>query len=170
MARKRSVKRSIQRVDVTWYGDDFLDIIERYGDEALFEAGRIVLEAATSRAPRGRGKLRMGGYISTKSRSTYVRRGYWRKEKKPPANAVTIAFSAPHSHLIEGGRRSSGTIAPRKRQALRVNGKFVSRSRYGRVAAKPFLGPALEATRTTMVEELAGVLRKRLEGGMPKGR
>ncbi|MBK8772650.1 MAG: HK97 gp10 family phage protein [Rhizobiales bacterium] len=155
---------------MTWYGDEFLAIVERNGDEALFAAGQIVLAEAERRAPSKSGKLRKSGYISTQNRSTYVRRAYWRKEKKPPKNTVTVGFAAPHAHLIESGRRTTGAIAPRKRRALAVNGNFRSRSRYGKSAARPFLGPAIDATRETMVQELAAVLRKRLEAGMPGGR
>lgn len=168
MAKRRSMKRGVQRVDVTWYGDEFLAIMEKYGDEGLFEAGRILLAEAGRRAPSRRGLIRKSGYISTGTRSTYVRRGYWRREKKPPKNHVTVGFSAPHAHLIESGRRRTGVIVPRRRRALRIDGQFVSRSRFNRSSSRPFLGPAIEATRETMVVELAAVLNRRLVAGMPK--
>lgn len=185
MARRKSSRYGVQRMDVTWYGDEFLSTIDEYGDEGLFAAGEIVLAEAQRKAPRRRGLLRLSGYISTGSRSTYVRRGYWRREKKPPKGAVTIGFSAPHAHLMEGGRRGRGIVVPtgsvlhegriyrnngKYKRALNINGQLRSRSRYGRLSARPFLHPALEATKETMVIELAAVLRKRLEEKMPEGR
>jgi hypothetical protein len=182
MAKRRSARRRAQRVDVTWYGDDFLQIIEEHGDEALFAAGMIVKREADRRAPRGRtGNLRKSGYVSTATRSTYVSRRYWRREKKPPKGGATIGFSAPHAHLIEGGRRKAGTFGPRGdrrhngvlrrsgKRALRIgNGMLRSRSRFRRMSSRPFLGPALEATKDTMVKELAGVLRTRLQDKLPR--
>lgn len=168
-------KRSAVRVDLEWYGDQFLDIVRKYGDEALFAAGEVILDQATRNAPVGpRGNLRRSGYISTASRSTYKRRPYWRREKKPPKGGATIAFSAPHAHLVEGGRRSSGTFKPRKwknggsYKALKINGRFYARSSYKRVAARPFVHPAVEQTRDRMVEALARALNVHLEREMPK--
>ena len=108
--------------------------------------------------------------MSTATRSTYVKRAYWRKEMKPPKDAATIAFSAPHAHLIESGRRRSGEIRPRKKRgkrALRIGSALRSRSQYRRVSSQPFLGPTIEETQTTMVEALAKVLGKRLEEALP---
>ena len=169
MAKRRSRHYGIQRVDVNFYGDEFLAIIDKYGDEGLFAAGEILLAEAKSRAPSRRGRIRMSGYVATASRSTYVRRGYWRKERKPPKDAATIAFTAPHAHLLEGGRHGQGIIRPRKRQALRIGGEFRARPRYGRMRAKPFLGPALDAKRAAMASELAAVLGKRVNEAMPEG-
>jgi hypothetical protein len=162
---KRYMRRKVQ---VTWYGDDFLEIVRKHGDEALFSAGQHVLQAATRRAPRRTGKLRSSGYVSTASRTTYVKRAYWRKEKKPPIGGATVGFSAPHAHLIESGRRKAGKFGPstrgrRPRQALKIGDRFVARSRFKRLSSRPFVGPAVEETRETMVAELADVLRSKLE-------
>jgi hypothetical protein len=175
MAKRRSYRRKAQRADVTWYGDDFLDIIDQHGDEAWFAAGMVVKTEADRRVPRGRtGNLRKSGYVGTAKRSSYIERRYWRKEKKPPKGGAVIAYSAPHAHLMEGGRRSSGTFGPRKarrgtaKRALRIGNMLRSRSRFRRVSSRPFLGPALEATKDTMVKELAGVLRTRLQDKLPR--
>ncbi len=167
MAKRRGgIKRRIQ---VEWYGDDFLDIVHKHGDEALFAAGQVVLKAASRRAPRKSGKLVQSGYISTPSRSTYQRRKYYRKEKAPPLGGATVGFSAPHAHLIESGRRRAGKFGPKTgrrgsgKRALKIGDNFVARSRYKRMSSRPFLGPALEETKETMVQELAMVLRSKLE-------
>lgn len=172
---KRYMRRKAQNVDVTWYGDDFLEIIHKYGDEAWMVAGKHLLQAATARAPRGKtGNLRKSGYVSTNTQSTYVYRPYWRREQKAPANGVTVGFSAPHSHLLESGRRRSGRIRPRgdlryqgtlrrTRRALKIGDRYVSRARFRRMSSRPFLGPAIEETRESIVVELSNVLRSRLE-------
>lgn len=167
MARRSGGLR--RRVQIEWYGDDFLEIVRRNGDQALFAAGQIVLREASRRAPRKTGKLASSGYVSTPERSTYQRRRYYRKEKKPPPGGATVGFTAPHAHLIESGRRRSGRFGPKigkrgsGKKALLINDRIVARSRYKRVSSRPFLGPALEATKETMPQELARVLREKLE-------
>lgn len=170
---KRYMRRKTQ---ITWYGDDFLEIVRKYGDEAWMAAGQHLLRAATRRAPVGKtGNLRKSGYVSTNTKSTYVKRMYWRKEKKPPEGGATVGFSAPHAHLIESGRRKSGRFAPRGdvryngmlrrsgKKALKIGDRFVARSRFKRMSSRPFLGPAIEETKESMVVELSGVLRSKLE-------
>lgn len=176
MAKRRSMRRSIQRVDVALYGDEFMEIVERYGDEAMFAAGEVVLAEANRRVPRGRtGNLAKSGYVGTRSRSTYVKRLYWRKEKTPPKGGAVVGFTAPHAHLIESGRRKRGVIRPRGdvtyqgtlrrsgKRALNINGQIRATSRFNRMSSRPFLGPALESSKETMVRELANVLGRRLE-------
>lgn len=169
---KKYVRRKVQ---IAWYGDDFLDIVRKHGDEALFAAGQVVLKDAERRTPRKTGKLHSSGYVSTASRSTYVKRAYWRKEKKPPKGGATVGFSAPHAHLIESGRRKAGKFGPKarrrdQRKALKIGDRFVARSRFKRMSSRPFVGPALEATKETMVRELADVLRSKLERFLGLGR
>lgn len=166
------VKYMRRRVQTTWYGDDYVKIIQDYGPEALFFAGEIVQREADRRAPQGAtGRLKRSGYVSTKWRTTYVRRMYWRKEKKPRAmDDVVVGFSAPHAHLIEGGRRRAGKIYPRKKRgtkALFIQGQFRAASRYRRMSSRPFLGPAIDAAKDTMVEELAKRYRSVLERLLP---
>lgn len=168
----RGPRRRAVRLDVTWYGDEFLQIVADGGDEAMFAAGQVLADEARRRAPRGRrGNLQKSAYVSTASRSTFVKRPFWRKEKRPPAGGATIGFSAPHAHLIESGRRRAGVIAPRikrGRKALRIGSEIRARSHFRRVSSRPYLGPALEATKETMVRELAHVLNRKLEAGMPR--
>lgn len=171
MARGR--KRIAKQVEVEFYGDQFLEIVEKHGDAAMFAAGEVVLHAAVSRAPRRSGRLAGSGYVATNSKSTYRKRRYWRKEKTPPKGGAVVAFTAPHAHLLESGRRRTGVIAPRPKRgkkALRIgdDGQLRARSRYRRMAAQPFVAPAVEDTKTTMVEALADVLHSKLESEMPK--
>lgn len=175
MAKRKSMKRGIQRVDVTLYGDEFMAIVEKYGDEGMFAAGEVVLREATRRAPRGRtGNLAKSGYVGTRSKSTYVKRAYWRKEKQAAKGGAVVGFTAPHAHLMESGRRKRGVIKPRGdvtyqgvlrrtgKRALNIKGQIRATSRFNRMSSRPFLGPALDATKETMVQELANVLNRRL--------
>jgi len=173
MAKRRGGKRRIQ---VEWYGDDILKVFREHGDEALFAMGEHVQEAAKRNAPVGAtGNLRKSSYVTTRSRTSFVVRRFWRKNKIPPINAVTVGFSAPHAHLIEGGRRKSGKFGPRGsvsrdgvlrrsgKKALKIGNRFVARSRFKLLRSRPFLAPAVAETRQTMTEVLARKFRSRLE-------
>ena len=169
------MRRGIQRVDINLYGDEFLAIVEKYGDEAMFAAGQIVLSEAIRRAPKRTGKIAKSGYVATGSKSTFVKRRYWRNEKKPPKNGAVVGFTAPHAHLMESGRRKRGVIRPRGdvtyegvlrrrgKRALSINGSVRATSKFNRMSSRPFLGPALDASKEMLVNELAQVLRTRLE-------
>jgi hypothetical protein len=65
-------------------------------------------------------------------------------------------------------------IAPRKKRGTRAalklaDGVYRKRSRYSSHAAQPFLGPAIDASRETAVEEMAKILRHGIEAAMPRG-
>lgn len=164
-------ERQTMAVDVKWYGDRFLKIVRENTPEALYAAGEIVKDEASSRAPRRSGKLAGSGYVSTAQRTSYVSRRYWRREIKSRDNQeAVVAFSAPHAHLMESGRRTSGVIMPRAKrgkQALKVGDLYRARSRYYSSSARPFVAPGLQASKDSMVERLAAVLRGHLERGMP---
>lgn len=163
MASKRKyLKRGALRLEITTYGDDFIRIVEKHGNEALFAAGEVVLREAIRRAPRRTGKLANSGYVATIERSTFKNKKYWRNEKKVRVGEAVIAFTAPHAHLMESGRRRRGVITPRRKKALKIGGSIRASSRYKRMSSRPFVGPALEATKETMAKELAGVLSRRL--------
>lgn len=170
MARGR--RRVGQQVAVDWYGDQFLEIVQAHGDAAIFAAGEVLLHEAVSRAPRRSGKLAGSGYVATATKSTYRRRRYWRREKQAPKGGAVIAFTAPHAHLLESGRKRTGKIQPRAKRgkkALRIgDGQLRARSRYRRMNAQPFVGPAIDATKDTMTEAIAKVLNASLEQEMPR--
>lgn len=157
MAKRRGARRRVQRFEIAWYGDDFIEIVREHGPEALWAAARVVLAEAGRRIPRRSGKLAGSGYIGVKGKSTYQHRRYWRREKRAKETEAVIGFSAPHAHLIESGRRKRGEIKPRKRRALLIAGQYRSRSRYNRMSSRPFLGPALEASRDLVPREMARV-------------
>lgn len=164
-------RHTIQRVAVTWYGDEFLSIVQKGGPEAMFAAGEVLEQAARGKAPTGRrGNLRRSAYIGTIRRSTFVQRRYWRREVKAKGPLdVVVAFSAPHAHLLEAGRRKVTEIRPKRKKALHIGDALRARAQGSRMGARPFVGPAIEATRETMVRELCGVLGRKLSAEMPHG-
>lgn len=170
MAKRRGARRRVQRFEIAWYGEDFVEIVREHGPEALWAAARVVQAEANRRTPRRSGKLARSGYIGVKGRSTYQKRRYWRREKFAKDAEAVIGFSAPHAHLIESGRRKRGEIKPRRKQALLIAGQMRARSRYNRMSSRPFLGPALEASRELVPREMARVYSswlERLLGGNP---
>lgn len=172
MARRRGAKRRVQRVELEWFGDEFIKIIEEHGIDALFSAGQVLQNEAERRAPRGRtGNLQKSGYTAVLGKSTYVKRRYWRREKRVRKGEAVIAFTAPHAHLMESGRRKSGIIRPGKtKRALLINGQYRSASRFRRMSSQPFVGPAIEASQETIPAELAKVYGSWLDkllGGRP---
>lgn len=171
-ARRRGLRRQVQ---VEYYGDDFKMIVEKYKDRALFAAGKIVLADASRRAPRRSGKLAGSGYISTATQSTFIKKRYWRNEKRPPADAVTIGFAAPHAHLVESGRKKARKFYPRKatqrrtaKKALRFGGRYLAWSRVKRLSGRHFLATALEATKDRIMWALASQFGDALQREMPE--
>lgn len=167
MARRRGAKRRVQRVDLEWFGDEFIQIIEEHGPDALFKAGAVLQDESERRAPRGRtGNLAKSGYVAVPGKSTYVKRRYWRREKPVRTGEAVVAFTAPHAHLMESGRRKRGKIAPTKRggkRALVINGQIRAASQYKRMSSQPFVGPALEASQEAIPEALAKEYQSWLE-------
>lgn len=157
MAKRRGARRRVQRFEIAWYGEDFAEIVREHGPEALWAAAKVVLAEASRRTPRRSGKLAGSGYIGVRGRSTYQKRRYWRREKRAKEAEAVIGFSAPHAHLIESGRRQRGVIKPRRKKALLIAGQMRARSRYNRMSSRPFLGPALEASRDLVPREMARV-------------
>lgn len=165
--RKRRPQRRFRSVELEWYGDDFISIISEYGNDALFKAGEVLLAEALRRVPRGRtGNLAKSGYVAVPGKSTYVKRLYWRREKPVRKGQAVVAFTAPHAHLMESGRRKRGKIVPRKsrgKRALVINGQIRAASKFKRMSSHPFVGPALDASQEAIPDALAKEYRTWLE-------
>lgn len=116
-------------IEIKWYGDDSLKAIKDNADEALFEGGEALLEAAKSRVPVRTGRLRDSGYVTTKTQSSYAHKQGYKKERKPEESGVVgIGFSAPHSHLVEFGTK--------------------------KMNARPYLRPALDELKEKLGEKI----------------
>lgn len=114
---------------VQWYGDDLLRQIRNGADDAMFEGGQMLLEGSQSKVPRFTGRLAKSGYVTTKSKSTYVYKKGYKKERKPEDSGIVgIGYSAPHSHLVEFGTK--------------------------KMKARPFLRPALDELKSQIGEKI----------------
>lgn len=123
--------------EVKWYGDDLLAKLTGANDDALYEGGEALLEMARSRAPERTGRLKRSGYVSSAKRSSYVKQPGYKKERKPAGpGVVAVGFAARHSHLVEFGTR--------------------------KMAAQPFLRPALDEAKAAIGERIVIRLAKDL--------
>lgn len=114
---------------VQWYGDDLKKLILDGADDAMFEGGQILLEGSQAKVPRFTGRLYASGYVTTKTKSTYVfRRGYKKERKPEDSGVVGIGYSAPHSHLVEFGTK--------------------------KMRARPYLRPALDELKSQIGEKI----------------
>ena len=179
MARiKRSTDLRRNVLELNWYGDEFLALIEEFADEGLFAAGEILLARAKARAPHRAGGLINSGYVATRKRSTYVKRARnYRKEFPVDREKnVMVAFAAFYGNFLEDSGAKPHRIprlvsakarGGRARKGVYIPGVgFRKSAQHPGFRRRPFLGPALEETQTTMVETLAAVLRGKAEERM----
>lgn len=126
------------KVTVKWYGDDLIKRIMSHADDALFEAGELLVKDAAARAPKKSGTLRKSGYVSGKNRSTYRRNKQHKRERKHKGEGVVVVgFAAFYAHMVE-----RGTVhAP----------------------ARPFLRPALDSMKAQMGKVIVSAWRKGLK-------
>lgn len=165
MAKRR---RGALGVTLEWYGDDLQRAVKRRGDGALFEMGEVVLEEARRNAPRATGQMARSGYVAIAGRSTH--KPQRRDRKKLPVvvgGSAVVAFASWYANFSEDSGARPHRI-PRQGRARR-RGLFIPGVGYRRAVMhpgmkrRPFLGPALEATKTAMVRRFAGVLGDDLE-------
>ena len=122
---------------ITWYGHDLLDDIARGLNDAVFESGEVIINAATSKAPVKEGVLRKTGYVSTRTKSSYQKRKGHRNEVHPRDDGMAVAaFSAPHAHLVEFGTVNMGP--------------------------QPFFRPALDEVQGGLSVTIANSLKRRM--------
>lgn len=130
---------------VEWHGKELMQALRDGANDAMFEAGEILLESARRRVPVVTGNLKNSGYVSTKNKSSYVKRRGWKRERKPLEDgSVVIAFSAPHSHLVEFGTK--------------------------RMAAKPYLRPALDELKDKIGKSITVSLSKSVAKKLAKAK
>lgn len=132
---------------IEWNGKALIEALKDGGDDAMFEAGQMVLDAAKAKvAPmRFTGRLERSGYVSTNSKSTFIKRRGHKKERKPdkPFGAV-VAFAAPHSHLVEFGTT--------------------------KMAAKPYLRPAIDGLKEQVGDVITVGLTRALNKKLKKAK
>ena len=169
MAKRR---KGALGVTLEWYGDDLQRAVKRRGDRALFEMGEVVLGEAQRNAPSRTGQMRRSGYVAIVGRSTHTPQK--RDRKKLPVvvrGSATVAFASWYSNILEDTGASAHVIPykgktrrARVRHILKIPGiGYRQVVMHPGMKRKPFLGPALETTKTEMVRKFAGVLGDDLE-------
>lgn len=197
MAAKKLTKRTDLRrnvVDLAWYGDDFMDVVEQSTPNGLFKGGTVILEAARGRAPKRSGELGRSGFVVTEKQDNYVKGRADRKNvrkliatfKRP--QTVTVMFAAWYANIFEdsGRKKNIVPLAYRKRGSsvrkaksalrsgnLKIQGAlkipgigYRAKATIPRMRARPFLGPAVEETKTEFVQAMCGEIRQQLESEM----
>ena len=181
-------------VDLAWYGDDFMEVVDKATPAALFRAGTVVLEAARGRAPKRSGELSKSGFVLTETQDNYVQGKRDRKNirklialfRRP--QTATVMFAAWYSNLFEDTGRKKNIVprAYRKRGSsvrkakrairsgkLQIQGAikipgvgYRAKATIPRMKARPFLAPAVEETAGEFVNAVAGDIRSQLESEM----
>jgi hypothetical protein len=161
-------------VSVNWFGNELMSAVRGAQEPGLYSLGFIVLKEARLRAPVKSGRLRRSGYVATSVRSSYRRR---RKDKlklpRVPKGAVQVGFASFYGRFIEIGARGH-TVTPRKRTTRGKKAILIPdvgprrRAEPGAIKARPFLGPALQATRERGAQALAVEVNRRVERAMAR--
>lgn len=121
--------------ELRWYGDELKAAIAGATEDALFEGGVVLQEAAAARAPRASGTLAESAYTATESKSNYAKRSaVYRKEVKPGRGQAVVGFAAFYARFKEFGTRS--------------------------LAAEPFLRPALDGEAARIGKRIVDVMKK----------
>lgn len=174
MARKTRTKS----VALSWLGPEIEQSVRTAMEPGLWAMGDAVRDKAKGRAPRASGRLRDSAFIATSKRTDY-RRGRGDRRRKQMAQilgrvtpmSVLVGFAAWYSNLFEdsGARRHEIPYKPksnrgRVRKTLQIPGiGFRKRVSHPGFKARPFLGPALEATKNEAVGDFADEVKRRLE-------
>jgi len=196
MAKRITKRTDLRRnvVDLAWYGDDFMKIVDKSTPGALWKGGTVILEAARGRAPRSSGELAKSGFVLTETQDNYVRGKRDRRNirklittfRRP--QTVTVMFAAWYSNLFEDTGRKKNIVprAYRKRGSsvrkaknelrsgkLKIQGAlkipgigYRAKVTIPRMKARPFLGPAVEETAVEFVQAVSGEVRRHLEHEM----
>jgi hypothetical protein len=159
--------------DFEWFGDDFTRLIEEHSDEALYAAGEVLRSAAASRAPSKRGMLAGSGYVRTSKRSSYVKRHrLYRGEFALRGSKVAmVAFAVWYANLFEdtGAKRHvmpDGTARAARKNIYLPGVGYRKSARHPGMRKRPFVAPALEASKETLAQKIVEILKQRTENEM----
>lgn len=174
MARRTSTKN----MSLNWYGDDIVRIVGRASEPGLWAMGRTLVSAAARRAPRASGRLADSGFVATVKRTDYQRGKGDRPRRQMAAHLskvkegkALIGFSAWYSNLFEDtGAKAHAipyvarTSRARRRKTLQIPGiGFRRRVVHPGLRRKPFLAPAVDATKDEGARAFAREVERRLE-------
>ena len=96
----------------------------------------------------------------TKQR-VHVRSGHLLKkitmEYDEAHNRGIVKSKAPHSKLLEKGAKASFAV-PRRKKAMKFNGRFIKAAHIPARAARPFMAPAAEKTAPEITKAIKDVI------------
>lgn len=126
-------------MSVNWRGDELLALIRDNLDDALFEGAKVIQEAAQAKAPLGKThRLRRGIYAASATKNNYVKVGKTDRRIKPTKGTAIIASGAFYGGWVEYGTR--------------------------KMAARPYLRPALDEKKNEAIETAAKYLKSKIDG------
>lgn len=164
-------KKAIRGLQLEWFGDELKRAVDKGNERAMWAAGQVIKREAQRRAPRDTGTLADSAYVETDKRRDYVKgpRDRMHLFRKRAPGGVVVAFAAYYANIYEDSGAAAHTIQAGKGKVLYIKGIGFRRSvRHPGVRRKPFLGPALEAVRNRLVEEIARELGDEVERSMPR--
>jgi len=168
MARKQRTKN----ISLDWFGDEIAATVKQHEEAGLWAMGSVILEDAQGRAPRDSGRLRASGFLmSTKRTTHHKQKGDRRRMPQPRAGTVLVGFAAWYSNLYEDSGVKRHAIPyvgrsgrARKRKVLQIEGLgYRSAVMHPGVKRRPFLAPAVDASKDEGAEAFAKLVRGKLE-------
>lgn len=131
-------RRNIGSVQIISYTDDIKNALPELLNQAMFEGAQDILDVAKAKAPVSSGTLRDSGYVAVKDKTTYQEGPRHRKEIRPDTDgAAVVGFAAFYARYIELGT--------------------------AKLAAKPFLRPALDERKDDVGKRIVAVVSEGLE-------
>ncbi len=155
---------------IEWFGDDLKRVIDTHNDPAMFAAGQALKREAQRRAPVAMGTLKASAYVQTDSRTDRAkgkrdRRSHFRKRGK---GGVLVAFAAFYANMLEDSGARRHRIPGAGKKVIRIAGVgFRASAEHPGMQARPFLGPALEATKDEITRAFVGEMGPAIEGALP---
>jgi HK97 gp10 family phage protein len=124
-------------VSLKWHGDELLKQIREGTPDGLFAGGQMLVDAASSRAPKASGDLAQSGYVANEKKSTYRRDKKHNKEVQPPKGGAVAGFAVFYAKFVELGTKKH--------------------------PAKPFLRPAFDELKEQIGSEITMQIGKRFK-------
>jgi len=165
-------------MSLKWYGDDIVRIVERGSEPGLWAMGKTLVSAAQRRAPRASGRLADSAFVATVKRTDYSRGKGDRRKRQMAAllgsvkeGKALIGFAAWYSNLFEDTGAKTHVIPyqartgrARVRKTLLIPGiGYRRRVQHPGLRRKPFLAPAVEASKDDGARAFAREVERRLE-------
>jgi len=165
-------KQRTKNISLEWFGDEIAATVKQYEEAGLWAMGSVILDDAESRAPRDSGRLRASGFLLSTKRTSYRKqKGDRRRMPQARAGTVLVGFAAWYSNLFEDSGVKRHAIPyvgrsgrARKRKVLQIEGLgYRSAVNHPGMRRRPFLAPAVDASKDEGAEAFARLVRGKLE-------